>query len=61
MHQETKIEKQFFIKTLHGKVQKEMRKMNRTRLISRTHSFAFPFQDEKYEEFVKKSDRDQII
>ncbi|GLR03750.1 hypothetical protein GCM10007906_13370 [Vibrio hyugaensis] len=61
MHQETQIEKRFFIKTMHDKVQKEMRKMNRPYLIGRTHSFAFPFSGAKYEEFVKKSDRDQIV
>ena len=35
--------------------------MNSRHQIDRTHSFAFPFQGEKYEEFVKKSDHDQII
>ncbi len=35
--------------------------MNRPHLIGRTHSFAFAFLDGKYEEFVKKGDRDQIV
>ncbi len=38
-----------------------MIKMNSARQKSRTHSFAFSSLVEKDEEFVKKSDPDQII